>query len=775
MKNSSPRNGNGKQQNDSDSIIHVVNMNFSQLSGILFVTSYPPRECGIATYSQDLIKVLNHKFSQSFDIKICALESDDEKYDYADEVTYILNVDHPEIFTRLTKIINTDPSINSVVIQHEFGFFNKRKKDFNRFLASIKKPVITVFHTVLPNPDESLKITVQEISKSSDCMVVMTNYSSQILVCDYGIPKDKVTVIPHGTHLVAHSDKTTLKKQYQLTGKTILSTFGLLSAGKSIETTLNALPDIIKEYPDVLFLIIGKTHPSIVKQDGEKYRIMLQKKVAELEIDQYVLFINHFLPLPLLLDYLQLTDIYLFTSKDPAQAVSGTFSYAISCGCPVVSTPIPHAREVLGNDAGIIIDFENERQLSEAVIHLLADESLRKNISSNGLHRMASTAWENAAIAHAVLFKTISTNKVSLQYNLPPINLEHIKKMTTDFGMLQFSKINQPDIDSGYTLDDNARALIAMCQYFEFTSDEITLKYVELYLKFISYCLQPDGFFLNYVNEHKEFTEQNYSTDLADANGRAIWALGYLISMNSLPKELVREAETIMERALLHADKTFSPRAMAFTIKGLYYQCTKNESSKNIPLIKKLANRLVEMHQYESDEEWLWFERYLTYANSVLPEAMLYAWSATGNLLYKTIAKESCVFILGKTFGKTGINVIPNKQWRHKEILPLPEFIGGEQPIDVAYTILALAKFYDIFNDEKYFTQMKIAFDWFLGKNHLNQIIYNPCTGGCYDGLEENYVNLNQGAESAVSYLMARLKIEKYLNSDKKQNMEDTI
>lgn len=773
MKNSSLTNGNGKQEYDS--IIQVVNTSSNKLPGILFVTSYPPRECGIATYSQDLIKVLHHKFNQSFEIKVCALESDDEKYDYADEVMYILNVDHPEIFTQLTKTINTDTGISSVVIQHEFGFFEKRKKEFNRFLAAIKKPVITVFHTVLPNPDESLRKNVQEISKSSDCVVVMTNYSSQILVCDYEIPKDKVTVIPHGTHLVAHSDKTTLKEKYQLTGKTILSTFGLLSAGKSIETTLNALPAIIKKYPDVLFLIIGKTHPSIVKQEGEKYRMMLQKKVAELEIEQHVQFINHFLPLPLLLDYLQLTDIYLFTSKDPAQAVSGTFSYAISCGCPVVSTPIPHAREVLGNDAGIIIDFENERQLSEAVIHLLADESLRKNISSNGLHRVAFTAWENAAIAHAVLFETISTNKILLQYSLPPINLEHIKKMTTDFGLLQFSKINQPDIDSGYTLDDNARAMIAMCQHFEFTSDEITLQYIELYLKFIRYCLQPDGFFLNYVNRHKEFTEQNDSTDLADANGRAVWALGYLISINSLPEELVREAEVIMERALLHADKITSPRAIAFTIKGLYYQCTKNESSQNIPLIKKLANRLVEMYRYESDEEWLWFERYLTYANSALPEAMLCAWSATGNLLYRTIAKESFDFLLEKTFGKTGINVIPNKQWRHKEILPLPEFIGGEQPIDVAYTILALGKFYDVFNDEYYLTQMKTAFDWFLGKNHLNQIIYNPCTGGCYDGLEKNYVNLNQGAESAVSYLMARLKIEKYLNSNKKQNVEDTI
>lgn len=762
MKNSPLTNGNGKQEYDP--IIHVVNTSSdNKLSGILFITSYPPRECGIATYSKDLIKALDHKFNQSFEIKVCALESDDETYDYSDEVKYILNVDHPELFTKLAKIINTDPGINSVVIQHEFGFFEKRKKDFIRLLASITKPVITVFHTVLPNPDEFLKANVREISKSSDCLIVMTNYSLQLLISDYQIPEGKITVIPHGTHLVAHSDKITLKEKYQLTGKIILSTFGLLNAGKSIETTLNALPAIIKENPDVLFLIIGKTHPSIIKQDGEKYRTMLQEKVVELQIQEYVQFINHFLPLSQLLDYLQLTDIYLFTSKDPAQAVSGTFSYAISCGCPVISTPIPHAREVLRGDAGIIIDFGNERQLSEAVIHLLFDESLRKNISSNGLHRMASTAWENTAIAHAVLFEKISINPIPLQYNLPSINLKHLKKMTTDFGIVQFSKINQPDIDSGYTLDDNARAMIAMCQHFEFKSDETALNYIELYLNFIKHCLQSDGFFLNYVNEQRIFTEQNYLTDLADAKGRAIWSLGYLISMNTLPKKLVREAEVIIQAGLIHADKISSPRAIAFTIKGLYYQCKKNESSQNIPLIKKLADRLVEMYRYEADDEWQWFESYLTYANSALPEAMLCAWSVTGNLVYKTIAKESFDFLLDKTFGKTSINVISNKQWQHREIDPHPKIIGGEQPIDVAYTILALSKFYDVFNEEHYLIKMKIAFDWYLGQNHLNQIIYNPCTGGCYDGLEDNYVNLNQGAESAVSYLMARLTVEKYL------------
>lgn len=738
------------------------------LPEILFITSYPPRECGIATYSQDLIKALNNTFSQSFKLRICPLESENEKHIYLDEIKYFLNTDDSNSFTRLAKNINDNPDIRMVMIQHEFGLFEKNETDFMQFLSVIAKPVVIVFHTVLPRPNELFKEKVKKISGASASIIVMTNSSANILIKEYEIPFEKITVIPHGTHLVPHADKELLKSKYNVSGKKVLSTFGLLSSGKNIETTLEALPAIVKKNPDVLFLIIGKTHPSVVKQEGEKYRKMLTDKITALQLQSHVKFVNYFLPLPSLLEYLQLTDIYLFTSKDPNQAVSGTFSYAISCGCPIISTPIPHAREVLKNDGGVIIDFENPKQLSDAAISLLEDEQLRKNISSNGLHRMASTAWENSAIAHAMLFAKIDGDEISLHYNLPAIHLDHIKKLTTAFGMIQFSRINQPDIDSGYTLDDNARAMVAMCQHFELTGDKDDIKYIGIYFNFIKYCLQPEGYFLNYVDEQKLFTEQNNSTNLADSNGRAIWALGYLISIKELlPKELIEEAESTLQAALLSVNKIHSTRAMAFVIKGLYYRNLTNKLKQDLSLIKHLADRLVQMYRHEADSEWQWFESYLTYANSILPEAMLCAWLATGDLVYKEIAKASFDFLLSKIFRENNIKVISNKGWMHKGEGSVPAINGGEQPIDVAYTILALSKFYDVFKEEDYIHKMETSFNWFLGSNHLYQIIYNPRTGGCYDGLEENNVNLNQGAESTVSYLMARLTIEKYFTVKK--------
>jgi len=734
-----------------------------KLPQILFIASYPPRECGIATYTQDLIKSLNNKFCDSFDIRICALANANEQHTYPEEVNYILNTDISASYRQLAEDINTNTDIELILIQHEFGFFRTNDADFRQFLSSVIKPVVLVFHTILPRPDEALRQNVQQLSQLAESVVVMTHTSEKILARDYGISGNKVSVIGHGTHLVEHTDKTILKEKYDLNGRKVLSTFGLLSSGKSIETTLNAMPAIVKENPDVMFVIIGKTHPGVVQHEGESYRNMLCEKIAELQLEKNVRFVNRFLSLEDLLEYLQLTDIYLFTSKDPNQAVSGTFSYALSCGCPIISTPIPHAKEVLSNDTGIIIDFGDSKQLAKEVNILLADEGLRRNRTANGLHKIVPNSWENSALSHAILFDKVSEHRMPLHYKIPEVNTNHIKKMTTEIGMIQFSVINHPDLDSGYTLDDNARALIAICQHFELNKNAEDLQLIQTYFNFIKFCLRPDGYFLNYVDEHKEFTDQNNQTNLADSNGRAIWALGYLISKNHmLPADLVIEAENVLAAALKNADKVYSTRAMAFIIKGIYYKNTKKNSAHDTAIVKQLADRMVQMYRHEANENWQWFENYLTYANSVLPEAMLFAYLSTGELIYKHVAKTSFDFLLAKIFRDNRIKVISNKGWLHVGEEIIPEKLGGEQPIDVAYTILALSKFYDVFKEASYLKKMEIAFNWFLGKNHLDQIIYNPCTGGCFDGLEDTHVNLNQGAESTVSYLMARLTMERY-------------
>lgn len=726
---------------------------------ILFITTFPPRECGIATYSDDLIKALHNKFSNSFSLSVCALESGQEIYSYPTLVRYVLDTSDSESFIRASRKINEDESIEIVMVQHEFGFFDAdHEDDFLRFLSNLNKPVILTFHTVLPHPDAQLHSKVIRIAAACEQIVVMTKNSAAILVNDYGLDSGKLSVIPHGVHLVPYSDKNSLKSKYGAEGRQVLSTFGLISSGKSIETTIEALPLIVADHPDVLFLVIGKTHPVVIKHEGEAYRTMLEEKVETLGLERYVKFINHYLPLDELLEYLQLTDVYLFTSRDPNQAVSGTFSYAISCGCPIVSTPIPHALEVLSNDAGIITDFCDSDQLAAGVNLLLSDEALRSACSYNGLQRIESSAWENVALSYASLFR-ILTDKISFRLRVPEMNLQHIQKLTTSTGIIQFARINKPDISSGYTIDDNARALVAFVSHYEMTNDTEDLPYIKIYLDFILSCQQQDGSFLNYVDQNGDFTEQNLEVNLEDSNGRAVWALGAVVSAGDiLPVGFGITAGKAFMLALSSIGSMYSPRAIAFAIKGMHSYRAGGNSAVTDALLVVLAERLIAIYRQEGESGWEWFESYLTYGNSILPEAMLYAYKLTGKVVYKEAAQATFAFLLGQTFSKTGIKVISNQGWLQKggECA-----VFGEQPIDVAYTIMTLEAFYTVFEDEEYLAKMHLAFDWYLGNNHLNQIIYNPCTGGCYDGLEQDCVNLNQGAESTVTYLMARLAIER--------------
>jgi len=725
------------------------------LPEIVFITTFPPRECGIATYSEDLINALENHFSKSFKIRVCALETNSESPEYLQKPIYQLNTDKKEDFLSMAYKLNINSNINCIVIQHEFGLFEKNKEAFERFYLNLNKPILFVFHTVLPNPNNNLKSEVQKMEQKAAAIIVMTKNAAQILNSDYGIPFSKINIIPHGIHLTKIKDKSMLKEKYHFEGKKIVSTFGLLSPNKGIETTLNALPKIIEKFPNVLFLILGKTHPSILKREGEQYRQQLDIRVKELNLTQHVLFVNEYLSLPILLEYLQLTDIYLFTSTDSNQAVSGTFSYALGAGCPIISTPIPHAKELLNRNTGRFFEFRNSNQLATATLTLLKNPARTNQLSLNALHKMAPCAWENSAILHSKLIHKLSPQANKLIYQIPQIKLDHIQNMTTDFGMIQFSKISCPDLNTGYTIDDNARAMISICQLYERERDPKHLTLINIYFQYIKYCMQPNGKFINYLDIEKNISPQNSNENLEDSNGRAIWALGYLCSLKEiLPEQITSEAELLLNEAILHVEQIYSTRTMAFIIKGLYFQNKK----ENQYLIKIFADRMVQMYLHESKKDWYWFEDCLTYGNSVIPESLLYAYLQIQDKNYKIIAETSFDFLLSKIFKQGQIRVISNKGWLYKN-KKTKKVKGGEQPIDVAYTIIALKLFHKVFPRKKYKEKSKIAFNWFLGENQLKQIVYNPSTGGCYDGIEAKSVNLNQGAESTISYLLARLSV----------------
>ncbi len=732
---------------------------------IWMLSSYPPRECGIATFSQDLRQAIEKMFGDSTRIRTAALENSDQHRDYPGEVNYIFHPGKPVSYKNFTAEVNRNRRVRAVIIQHEFGLFSSQcHADFLRMLEEIKKPVILVMHTVLPAPSPELMEKVKTMIDGVDQVVTMTKRSAAVLTKDYGIAPDKITVIPHGTHLMQLQEKEVLKEKYGLEGRTTLSTFGLIGRNKSIETTLKALPAIVQKHPEIIFLILGRTHPSVVASEGEAYRQELEEYVAKYHLQNNVQFVNHYLSLHELLEYLQLTDIYLFTSKDPNQAVSGTFSYALSAGCAIVSTPIPQAKEILESGCGLFFDFENPQSLATQVLRYLDDPAFRIELGQKAMLIGANTAWENIANYYIKLIKAVNNNQLSVTHQLPPVNTAHLERMTDKTGMIQFCRFNTPDRSSGYTLDDNARALIASLMVYDRNGDENMLQLAETYLRFIHSCLLPNGQFYNYMDEDGVLNEKNKYLNLEDANGRAIWALGYVLSLShKLPMHMQKKADYILFKAMPSLEFVQSPRAIAFTLKGLYYYHESKPSYLLFWLCETLAERLVSLYKHHSDNNWKWYESYLTYANAVLPEAMLMAYKITGRPVYRDITKESFDFLLSHTFTDSYIRVISNNGWLHKG--GVTEGFG-EQPIDVADTILALDLFYRTWSDEQYVQKVKLAFNWFLGENHLGQIIYNPATGGCFDGLEEKEVNLNQGAESTLCYLLARLTVTPYYTGE---------
>ena len=734
-------------------------------NSVVLISSYPPRECGIATFSKDLTNSLREQISDSFEVEICALEKEKTTREYPSEVRFILNTSNKNAYKDLAIEINDSPGIKAVLIQHEFGLFGGEYGDYLlHFIAYLKKPLLVTFHTVLPHPDAKRLEVVSKIAAASARIIVMTKHSSSILINDYSISPEKISLIPHGTHPIIYQDKNELKQKYGFENRKIVSTFGLISSNKNIENALESLPEVVEIHPDVLYLIIGKTHPEVLKNEGEVYREMLKEKVEILHLQNHVFFINEFLETSELLELLQLSDTYVFTSKDRNQAVSGTFAYAMSSGCPVIATAIPHAKELLSESAGILIDFENPLQLTNALLQLLGNEKLRAQIGMNAIHSSKAFEWKNVSLQYALLLEKYISKK-SLKYNLPAISLEHLERMTHTFGVVQFCKINTPDYSSGYTLDDNARALIAICMNQERKRNNDNIILIAKYLHFIDSCQKENGQFFNYMDSDGLEQEKNDWENLQDSNGRAILAISTVVFYRMiLPENISFQAELILKRAIPTIKKMDSPRAIAFCIKGLYLYSIHSNSAAISDLIFQLGSNLSKKYYKEKEEGWDWFEDSLTYGNSILPEALLYADLSSKNSHFRAIAKKTFDFLLDHLFMDGTIRVITNNGWLLKG--EIRNMDGGEQPIDVAYTIQTLQLFHLVFREEHYREKMETAFSWFLGNNHLKQMLYNPKTTGCHDGLEKYNINLNQGAESTICYLIARLCMEKTRNSE---------
>lgn len=741
---------------------------------IAYVSTFPPRECGIATFTEDLTRSFDQLYSPAIESRIIAMNVQAiGEYHYPKKVILQINQSELSEYIKAAKHVNQNHKIKLVNIQHEFGIFGGNYGNFIlKFIEECAKPVVITFHSVLPEPNPELKETVRNLTTLSKNVIVMTNLSKQILMRDYNISEEKIKIIPHGIHSVTYRSSSRAKSGIGLSNKIILSTFGLLSRDKGIEYIIESLPEVVKKFPNVHYLVIGATHPLVRKQEGESYRKFLMQKVYDLGLVEHVRFYDKYLALNTLLEFLQATDIYISGSLNSNQAVSGTLSYALGAGRPVISTAFAQAKEYITNDIGLLVDFKNPEAYTHALLQLLENEEARIMMGKNAYSKTRNMIWSNVTIAYMRNFLNCVPSLNDFEKNLPPIKLSHLIRLTDNFGFFQFADFAIPNSTFGYTLDDNARALLFAGLYYKRFKKPFVLRLIETYLKFIEHVAHPNGTFENYVNYDQTINrELNTKDSLEDANARALYSLMRIYTLEAIP-QIYRDRAFKLLYPSLQRDFT-SPRAIAFFVKGLYCLISShkkiaetrnmfhNVSIKKIDLessLKRHCDKLITLYEAHNSPDWEWFEPLLAYSNSILPEALLVGYSVTQNKNYFELGKKTLNFLIKQTFKNEIYIPIGQSGWYRRGD---KRVYFDQQPEDVSAMVQTLKAMYSITQQEQYKKLMYKTFYWFLGDNTLCQFVYDKQTGGCYDGIGEDCLNLNQGAESTISYLLARLAVEK--------------
>jgi len=721
-------------------------------SKICFLSNFPPKECGIATFTQDLITSLNKRFNPKVKSRVIALNEESNLYNYDSRVVMQMNKDYLADYINIAKRINRSEKIKLVCIQHEFGLFGGEYGSYIiPFLDTVKKPVVVTFHSVLPSPDNLRRKVVNFIGEKSAAIIVMAEAAIEILNKEYGINRNKIHVVRHGIPDTSFEPTEPFKKKLRLENNIVLSTFGLLSKGKGIEYMIEAIPHLIKQYPNILYLIIGETHPAVRKVEGEEYRNKLINLVKKLKLENNVKFYNKYLDLSEIIKYLLATDIYVCTNLERNQIVSGTLSYALGCGKAIVSTPNIYAEEVLDKERGVLANFKDPKSFADAINKILSDKEFRTRIEHNAYSFGRSMTWQNVSSNYLSIFNKIVKLREETTEKYPAIKLNHLKNLTDNMGCIQFAKLSVPDNSSGYTADDNSRALIVSTLHDKIYDSEISKELSMIYLNFLEKVQDGEGRFndLGYEN-------QNLNPSSEDSIGRTMWALGYLI-YNSQNQEFIEKAKKLFDKSYDLIDNINSPRAKAFFIIGMYYYYKKYPREEIISKIKKVVDSLVESYKTEATEEWNWFESSLTYSNSKLSEVLFLAYDLTKQEEYLEIAEKTLDFLSNLVFFKDELSPIGQNGWYNRNG---KRSFFDQQPIDASSMVQTYLIAYSITKNNKYYEKAVLAFNWFLGKNHLKQMIYNEVTGGCYDGLSKNSINLNQGAESTIEYLISRLMLE---------------
>jgi len=727
---------------------------------ITCIGNYPPRECGIATFTRDLVESMEK--TGRAECSVVAMNDQDQEYSYPEKVRYVIRQNHQRDYLKAVKFINYSDA-DACVLEHEFGIFGGDSGLYILpLIYRLRIPLVATLHTILEKPSYNERAIIHAIGDKAEKVVVMSRRAINFLTEIYDVQPDKIELIEHGVPDLDLVRRDQYKKKFNLEGKKAIFTFGLLNRSKGIETAIQALPQVVLKHPDVVFIILGKTHPAVLRTSGEEYRVYLRRLVEKNNLREHVYFHNDFVSPTELFEYLSAIDIYITPYLNEAQITSGTLAYAVGAGAAVISTPYWHAQELLADGRGRLFDFHDSNALARILTELLDNPSTLLELRRKAYTYGRKMTWPVIGKRYTELLRDVARSypEVSAREDaivdplvLPPFDLAHVRQLTDDTGIIQHANYSVPSRKEGYCLDDNARGLLMAVMACRQKRDPVALSLLPTYLSYIDYMQRDDGLFRNFLSYNRNFLDEVGSDD---AFGRTIWALGYLIRFSPYDA-FFQLANQLFSKAYPQFHDVRSLRGIADTIIGICHYLHRYASDEGMhETLKGMVRRIIAQYEDEADDQWHWFEPTVTYDSGIIPLALLHAYEVTGDERVLAVAREMADFLEGIVFKDEYLAPVGSDGWYPK---------GGEcaryaqQPIDAMAIVMMFYQASVVTGDKHYLDRMVASFMWFLGENDLRISLYDFETSGCCDGLEAHGVNRNQGAESILAYLISHLTV----------------
>jgi glycosyltransferase involved in cell wall biosynthesis len=739
------------------------------LQRVAFIGNYLPRLCGIATFTQDIHRAVS---TARPDLETCvvAMTDADRTYDYPPAVRFEIHDEMIGDYVKAAEFLN-GAGFDVVCLQHEYGIFGgEAGGNILELLSRLEMPVVTTLHTVLAKPTAAQHDVMRRIIDISAKIVVMSEKGHEFLRSVHDVPTRKIEVIPHGIPDFPFLETHHAKAKFDFTGKMIILTFGLLSPNKGIETMLDAMPEIIKSCPNAVYVILGATHPKLVRQQGEVYRDGLTARVHDLGIESHVVFFNQFVDQATLLDFISMCDVYTTPYLNEAQMTSGTLAYSFGLGKAVVSTPYWHAKELLSDGCGVLVPFGDAKALSVEIAGLLTNDVRRHSMRKRAYAASRSMTWVQTAKRYLTVFETESENARSgillpidafvsgrNAHVIPEIQLGHFLSLCDSTGMLQHAVHSVPDRSHGYCTDDNARALLFSSLLANFDDVQLPNSVTARFAAFVQHAWNPrTRRFRNFMSYDRRWLEEQGSED---SHGRTLWALAECARKDIDPSRR-RWAEALFKTALPIVEEFSSPRAWAFTLLGLDAYCTVAGGDVLANRLRRfLADRLMSLLSVTQTKDWIWFEDLLAYDNARLPQALIQTGLTTGTPPYVQAGLRSLRWLNSLQTTASGyFRPVGTKSFGR--LRQKPEAFD-QQPVEAAATISACLAAWRADDGAEWPIEALRAFEWFLGENDLQTALADPETGSCSDGLHPDRSNGNKGAESVLSYLLSLVAIRR--------------